>query len=253
MFTMKKNKSVETTSAIKKPLLGAILVAMPLLHAPVVLAEKAGGNAQYSLGLSIGSQGVGASVAGKTPWSLKEGDQIQWRLVVSSADIDFDSDDDIELSDIDYNDGSLSMFGVQTGLDWYPASHGWADEVFISAGLMYSDLDLDANADLSKNFSVGNAAVRPGDIDKLNAKVEHSGVRPYVSLGWGNKLSAKRGFDFHTEIGVTFPTSDADVKITANDPSGFLSAADLAAERKDLEDDFSGPVAFFSAAVTYQF
>jgi len=204
----------------------------------------------YTVGTVIGTAGLGASFSGKSSMHFVDGDQIQWRLMLGGmAADDFD---EAEFNDIEYEDSDFSAYTLQVGFDWYPFQ-GWAEPVFVSAGLLYSEAEFDGKADTDQSFTVGNTVVIPGDITALTTEVEQDGVSPYFSIGWGNKISGKRGFSFQTEIGVAIPTSDADVELRAEDPNSFLSAADLAREEKDIEEDVNGPSGFFSFSLTYQF
>jgi len=204
----------------------------------------------YSLGATLGSTGIGLTASSTTDWHWTQGDQIQWRLVISG--LSDNNNDDIEFNSTDYVKGDISLFNVQAGVDWYPF-HGWADKVFLSGGLMYTDFEFDGVADNRKSFSVGGKRVNQGDITSLRTEVEQDGFAPYISVGWGNKLQDKRGFDFQAEIGLVMPTSDPDVKVTAVDPGNFLTAKNLADERREIEDDLDGIGAFVMASVVYHF
>jgi len=63
----------------------------------------------------------------------------------------------------------------------------------------------------------------------------------------------KKGFGFQAEVGAAIPTSDADVTLSAVDPNNYLSPANLAKEKKDIEDDINGIQGFVTATVYYQF
>jgi hypothetical protein len=209
--------------------------------------------AQYSGGISIGLFGLGLSLSSKTDWSLAAGDQIQWRILASGIEGDFEGDDDVDFSGIDYNDGDFSMFSLQAGIDWYPVNAGWADEVFLSTGLMYTDLKFNGTADNSKTYFVGNTLVTPGDISSLKTETENTSVMPYVSLGWGNKITPEGGFNFHAEIGAAIPTHDSDVTLTVVDPGNFLNSSALAKEKKEIEDEIDGVMGFATATISYHF
>jgi len=209
------------------------------------------GDPRYVAGVYLGSFGLGASVSVDTDLSLISGDKIQWRTSLSGADIEDASNDDY--SDIDYNDIDVSLYALKSGVDWYPYQTGWADEVYFSVGMLYLNSEFQGSADTSKSFSVGGAEVQPGDINSLNTSVEYSGVLPYLSLGWGNKLVGKRGFDFQAEIGLAYRVSDVQVGVTADDPDGVLTAANLSAEAREIEDEMGDIQGFSSITVSYIF
>lgn len=222
-----------------------------VVHADTL--DMSSNDAQLSLGASAGVLGIGVTVTGTTDWHVKSGDRIQWRAMISGMDLEVD-DGDVELSDIEYEDTDYSITAMQLGLDWYPiASQGWTGDIFFSGGLMYVDSDFSANADMDKRFSVGSTTVNPGDIDALETEIESSGVLPYISLGWGNKITGEAGFDFMVELGLAYQLNDPDVKLVAVDPTGHLSAGDLDDEARDIEDEAGGVQAFGTITVAYHF
>jgi len=208
--------------------------------------------ARYSTGLTIGTAGFGVNGSATTNWHLSEHDQIQWRVMLSGLEADL-KDESFDIAGIDYNSGDLSLFALQGGLDWFPYASGWAEKVFFSTGLIYSDLDLDMHADTSKRISLGGTSVSSNALDSLHTKIENSQVMPYISLGWGNKITGEQGFDFQAELGIAISTRDADVKVTAKDPSNVLRAQDLVAEQKQIEDELGGATAFATIALSYHF
>lgn len=228
------------------------------LLSPLLMAEAASDNAatsrdvaEYSISVGLNSIGIGISTSGNTGWHIKEGDQIQWRAVI--AGIDADDVDNIEFDDVEYENGELKTMGFQFGLDWYPYQQGWAKQVFFSTGLLYADIEVNGTAETNKSFNIGGQQVNPGDITSLTTSLDDTDIAPYLSVGWGNKLTGRRGFKFHAELGITPSTSNADVKLTAVDPGNVLSAANLAKEKRDIEDDANGVAAFAAANVAYHF
>jgi hypothetical protein len=209
--------------------------------------------AHYSGGISITTQGLGLSLSSRTNLSLTSGDQLQWRLVASGMNVDIEGDDDVDLSGIDYDDIDISLFSLRGGLDWYPLKDGWADEVFLSTGVMFIDAEFEGTADNSQTFFVGSTLVKPGDITSLKTNIESTSFRPYLSLGWGNKITTNGGFDFQAEIGFSLLTNDPKVKLVAVDPGNFLDESSLADEKKEIEDKFDDIVGFATVTISYQF
>jgi len=231
-----------------------LFASLALAGQAVNAGESSSKNAaQYSGGITIGSLGLGLSLSSKTDWSLTAGDQIQWRILASGIEADFEGDNEVDIAGIDYDDGDFSLFSLQGGFDWYPVNNGWADEVFISTGLMYVDGEFNGTADNSKTYFVGSTQVTPGDISSLKTDIESTSIMPYLSLGWGNKITPEGGFDFQAEIGVALPTNDPDVTLTAVDPGNFLNASALATEKKEIEDEIDGVLGFATATVSYHF
>ena len=48
-------------------------------------------------------------------------------------------------------------------------------------------------------------------------------------------------------------TKDANVSLIAEDPANHLSAADLATEKKSIEDEVNGVIGFATITVSYHF
>jgi hypothetical protein len=256
LYATLKNQSNQTPSShptMPRSIFGSIIIASSLIAGSAIAAEPTNDPANYSGGIILGSMGAGLTFSAKTDWSLSNNDQIQWRLQAADLAGDFDNADDIDIAGTDYNDGDFSLFSLQTGVDWYPYASCWADEIFFSTGLIFVDGDFEATADNRKSYSVGNTAVTPGDINSLKAEIDNRGVTPYISLGWGNKITGEQGFDFHAELGLSIPNNNIDVRVSAVDPASFLSASDLRAEEKDIEDELNGYNAFAMVALSYHF
>lgn len=238
---------------------------LPVLSASVALLSLSLSTAAYSdesfatrkadvsTGLSIGAAGIGITTSSTTDWHLTGNDQIQWRVMASGIGDNLDDGDDLEIDGVEYNDGSFSVFALQGGFDWYPVSSGWADEVFVSTGLVYLANNADIYADTNKSFKVGNTVVSAGGLDSLRTEFENNQLIPYLSLGWGNKIDGTPGFDFQVELGLGVQTSDPSVKITAVDSGSVLSAGDIALQEERLEDELGGVFGFATATLSYHY
>ncbi len=208
---------------------------------------------KMAVAVSAGSLGLGITATTATDFHFRQGDRVQWRAMISGMSLGFE-DSSVEISDIEYEDTDYSIKALQLGLDWYPfTSQGWTDEIFFSGGVMYVDSDFSAKADMDKRFIVGNTTVNKGDIESFEQETESSGVLPYVSLGWGNRINGETGFDFMVELGVAYQLSDPDVKLIVVDPNGHLSQADLDKEQEEIKDDADGLQAFGTLTVAYHF
>lgn len=204
----------------------------------------------YSTGLTLGTLGAGIAFSSTTGWHLTDGDQIQWRAMVSGINGDHG---DVEIADIDYVNSDTSIYSLQLGLDWYPVKSGWAKEIFVSGGAIYENGDFKGTAKTGRTYQLGSTVVNPGDITSLKTEIDNSQLMPYLSFGWGNKIQQASGFDFQAELGFIASTDDANVKIFADDATGILSSADIAAEAKDIRDELDGVSAFATIMVSYHF
>ncbi len=228
------------------------LTLLPMMAVSALAEESQTQDARYAIGATIGTTGLGLNMSGNTDWSLRSGDQLQWRVMASGLSADFE-DDEFDFADIEYNKGDIDMFALQAGVDWFPFASGWSEKVFFSTGLLYSDIEISGSANTDKTFYVGGQQVNKGDITSLQTDIDNQALMPYLSVGWGNKITGESGFDFQAEIGLAASTSDPDVKVTAVDPSNVLSASDLAREKKEVEDEFGGAFGFATIALTYHY
>ncbi len=242
---------LKATGKTNRTAITAFALASGLLVSTGLLAED---QAKHTAGITLGPVGLGVTASGSTDFSFIADDQIQWRTGISYINADFDDDDDIEIAGIDY-EGDITATEFRGGIDWYPfGDTGWSRKVFFSGGLSVSDGELDAKADTDRRFKVGDTTVNPGDITSLRVETDGTQAMPYLSVGWGNKIDGKPGFDFQAEVGFRVPTRDYDVTLTAVDPNNVISAEDLAKERRQIEDDINQDILPFAMiGVTYHF
>ena len=230
------------TSSFQRGLAAALLMA----------ASVPGFAADYSAGLTLGSQGGGAVVSTRLPWKLMGHDQFQLRAQFAGLAGDLDDFDSVNVKGIDYDDGELSTYSAQIGLDWYPFK-SWADEIFVSGGLIWQKTDIEGNADVGDALNVGGQHLAANSLESLSLDANQQGVNPYLSVGWGNRLEAEPGFDFMMELGLIFPMRDADVSMAAVDPNQVLNAGSLARERKEVEDKLEDVQGLAMITVAYHF
>lgn len=227
---------------MKFPLI-ALSTALTLSSVTASAAEQAAGITANSLGLGITYSRV--LIDGSNG-----GEQLQLRTSYAGAEVE--NEDDIEISDIDYEIDADSS-GVQLGLDWFPFNGKYTKSVFISGGLTYANIDVDGRSERFQVYNVGGQTVAPSDDVTLNTEIDYEGFAPYLSVGWGNRLHQNRNWYLQTELGLTAPLDDTEVKLTATDPNNVLTAEQIAAERAQLEDDVDGLGLFGSVSITYRF
>ncbi len=199
----------------------------------------------HALGSSLNSYGLGAF------YTYKFDDRLHLRAALHGLAAE---DVDAEFSGVDYEgDSDSAALGLM--LDWYPLSVGWKRKLFISAGVMAVEAEYDASAEakLGEEFFVGGVAVNSNNLAGLDLNIEHERqVVPYIGLGWGNKTAGDSGFAWVTQIGLIH-LDDPTVTLTANDPDGVLSEANLHAEREAIIDDEGGVSGFLSIGLSYHF
>ena len=221
------------------------------LSAPVLSQKTDSENENnFSVGVGLNNYGLSLSGSAKTGWHLVDGDQIQTRVALSGFDAD--NVDDIEFSGIEY-EGDVTAVAVSAGIDWFPFQGKFAEQIFFATGLHFFDAEADLESDESGDFYVGDQRITRASNTEINTKVEHSGAAPYLSVGWGNRISSNSNWAFSVELGVTQALSDADVFVTELNGGTTISQANLDKERMEIEDDANGAVGFFNIGVSYRF
>ncbi len=198
-----------------------------------------------SAGLNVGLFGTGAYVAGDTGWSFGEEDKIRWRASLSKID---ESVKNERVSDNKYS-GDIKSTGGKIGLDWYP----FTNQFFVSGGVASFDREFDLKITPQKDFTIGNQQVVVADKVGLKTKLDHSSIVPYVSIGLGNRSKIESGFAIFGEVGVMFPTDDADVSLSLTGNNGIVSNEDIAIERRDIEDDLNKAQLVATFGIGYHF
>lgn len=205
----------------------------------------------YSLGLELGSYGMGIGVSGKSALS----DQVQWRLSgggASFSDSSFD-ESEAEIDNVSYDrDFDIDVSTIKAGYEWYPMNSGLASNIFIAGGVAYSNEEFSAKSDTDKQQTIGSTTTTPGDGRQIQVDVERTTVLPYASLGWGNRITNGSGFSFRAELGVTKALQDYDVTLKSVGGTS-ISQADLDAEKRSIEDELEKSNSFFSLGVSYVF
>jgi hypothetical protein len=158
---------------------------------------------------------------------------------------------DIEESGISY-DAKLNLFNVSTLVDYHP----WQKSGFrLTGGLVFQDNNIEGtgkatNGGTTININGTDYPINPGDTVKTKISLPNS-VAPYLGIGWGNAVKPGNRWGFSANLGVMFAGSPK-VELTA---PGYIPAADVEAERKQLQDDLDWlsiyPV--LSLGLSYQF
>ena len=217
-----------------------------LITVSALLATASSHAANYSAGVSLGSTGLGANFSLKNDLQFRSNDQVQTRLQISGLNVD--DIDDIKYRGIRY-EGDVDSHTARATMDWFP----FTNRFFVSAGVDYSNYDVSLTADSTRIYDIGQHTVNKGDNVTTSLDIDDKGFSPYLGIGWGNRIGQENGFSFLAELGVLIPTGDADVDFSVNDPGNTVSAADIAAEKKQIEDDLEGLSAVASVGVTYHF
>jgi len=158
----------------------------------------------------------------------------------------YDYDRTETVSDIRY-DFDLKLKSISLFADWHPFGSAFR----FTAGLMSNGNELSGSS-VSDSLDIGNGTYVDVGLD---AKLDFDSAAPYLGVGWGNALSAGKGWGFNVDLGVMFQGA-GNVSLTPTGPGAvFVDPADVAAEEQNFEDDIKNykyyPV--FSFGVSYKF
>ncbi|RLJ18041.1 hypothetical protein DJ030_12535 [bacterium endosymbiont of Escarpia laminata] len=159
----------------------------------------------------------------------------------------FNYDYSYTLDDTDY-DLTLDLQTISLLADWHPFDSGFR----VSAGLMSNNNELTGRAlPVGGSLNIGGTDYDVG----LDAIIGFNSTAPYLGIGWGNAISADKGWGFNLDVGVLFQGSP-EVSLTPfGADAGIVDADDLAAEVQRVESDLENfkyyPVV--SLGVSYKF
>jgi len=219
-----------------------------LLGAGLLLGAVQAEGRDYSGALKVSTLGLGVEVATEVC------SKTNFRLGFNN----YSKDETTTESGVNYN-ADLTLMTFSGLFDYHP----WDGIFRVSGGLMYNGNEIDLKGNLA---GVGTTAVEIGGTtynftaaDSINASLDFRKVAPYVGIGWGNSLAENKKWGFLFDIGAVFQGDpDVDYNVNVNTPgiSTATLAADIAAEKKQLEDDISGVPAVYplvSLGVSYKF
>jgi len=151
------------------------------------------------------------------------------RVGINALDVDFDE----EFDDIEY-DAGVDFSSVSALVDW----HIFNDNFRISGGVISMDHKIDIDATPTGPEDIGGVPYNAAEIGTLSGDIEVDDLAPYVGIGWGDPMDPGKRWGFYCDFGVAF-TNAPDVDLSANGTKAADPAfqANLAKERKDIEDD----------------
>jgi len=139
-----------------------------------------------------------------------------------------------EIDDVEYDIG-LDFSSFSALVDW----HVFDGSFRITGGVvsMNHELDLEGTGPAAETVEIGDGTYTWATVGTLSGSVEVDDLAPYVGIGWGDLLSAKKNWGFYCDFGVVF-TGSPDVKLTNIGGTGAPGLpADLAKERDDIKDE----------------
>lgn len=126
-------------------------------------------------------------------------------------------------------EGTLLSLGLMA--DFFPFSNGF----FVSGGLRLNGNKIDVTATPGSSVTLGSTTYTPAEIGHLDGKVDFNEVAPYLGLGWRGPVFGSKNVILSVEAGAMFQ-GDANTSLTCTGPVCSAIEADLAAERRDIEN-----------------
>lgn len=217
--------------------------AILLLVVSVLLLSGAG--CADSGGLAISGKAGTLGLGGELTTAVTS--NVNARVGLNTLDFDYDD----EFEDVEYDVG-LDFSSFSALVDW----HVFNDSFHLTAGLLSLDHELGLDATPTTSQDIGGTSYSPSEIGTLSGSAEIDGVAPYIGIGWGDPMDPDKRWGFYLDLGVAF-TESPDVSLSANGTmaSDPVFQANLAKERKDIEDDLE-PFKFYpviSLGLYYRF
>jgi hypothetical protein len=180
-------------------------------------------------GLAIGGKASTLGLGGELATGIT--DNMNARVGMNILDFDLD---DMEIDDVEYDIG-LDFSSFSALVDW----HVFDGSFRITGGVVSMDheLDLEGTGASGETVDIGDGTYDWADIGILSGSAGIDKLAPYVGIGWGDLLSAKKRWGFYFDLGVVF-TGSPDVTYTATGAGTTPGLpADLAKERDDIKEE----------------
>lgn len=175
-------------------------------------------------GIGISTLGAGADIG------YKFNDYFGIRINVNYFEWDFDSD----YGGVDYDLGAnLASGGLLA--DYHPFGGGF----HLTGGVYYNGNTLDLVAQSSGGtVTIGNTTYTSAQAGRVSGDVEYNEIAPYLGIGYDIEIT--ENLDFGLDAGFLFH-GEPDASLSS---SGVVTAADLRAEERDLEDALDDLLAY---------
>lgn len=135
--------------------------------------------------------------------------------------------------DVDY-DYDLNLSNITAVLDWHPFEGSFR----LSGGLLINNNSVDADAEATATYTIGDETYTATDLGTLTGKIEFNKVSPYFSFGWDTSADMDKGLGFIAELGIVLQGSPT-VDLEADGPikTNPIFQDNLIKEEQELQDD----------------
>ncbi|MEO7496768.1 MAG: hypothetical protein ABIT83_01545 [Massilia sp.] len=186
-------------------------------------------HAEVGVTVGLGTTGLGAHL------SIPVQPNLNTRVGINAAHYNFAD----KSGSVDY-DYKFKLQTVDVLADWFPMDGGFR----VTGGLVYNGNKFEAHGKPAAGggYEVNGTNYASG-AGSINGGIEFRKAAPYLGIGWGNAVAKDSGWGFSSDLGVLFQGSP---KNTLTNTGCTLTSAvcaklatDLAAERKNFDDDSS--------------
>lgn len=187
--------------------------------------------ADIAIGAGVGTLGYGVHVAA----SMTDFIAVRFNANFGEMDVPGAGLLSSSLGGIDYDiDASFATYGLIA--DFHPLALSPIGAGFVlSGGIYYNNNEFDFTASPTVSVDIGGETLTAGNriIGKMSFDTEWA---PYLGLGYDGTFQGFVPVSFFLTGGVLFQGSPS---VSLTETSGFISAAALAAEAQQIEDDAS--------------
>jgi hypothetical protein len=202
------------------------------------LASMGANAADFSLGGRLGLSGAGVEA------SARFSQHVSVRAHVTGLKYSLD----YEYDGIEYEiEPNLTIGSLL--LDVHPM--GGLFRVTLGGAAYNGKFNISATPSPGYSYQIGNNTYTNTQIGTLNGEIEYQKVVPYVGVGWDFGARKSSGFGVTVDLGVFFRGKPDDVTLTTT--GGVVSAANLALEADNIEDDTAGYHPSLAVGLYYRF
>jgi hypothetical protein len=207
--------------------------------------------AQVTVGVQVGSPGIGGGVA----WGF--GGDVAVRITGSALPAVTRS----ERAGGNRYEARLELGSVGGLIDWHPAGNGFR----LSTGALYDGnrVEGDSEPSIAGNYTIGNLQLPASLVGTLHGRIDFPTVAPYAGVGWGIAPRSGPGWGASVDFGVAY-LGRPNVTLTPEPPPGSILnnpvalaalAPALALEESRIEQKIDGYRYFpvLSVGVAYHF
>ncbi|MDX8397465.1 MAG: hypothetical protein R8K49_04000 [Mariprofundaceae bacterium] len=146
----------------------------------------------------------------------------------------FNYNKNITDTDLTY-EAKLKLRSVGLLADIYP----FAGKFRITGGAYYNGNKLTMTGrPTAGNITINNVNYTTAQLGTVKSTIDFNKFAPYVGIGWGDAISSGSPFGFSFELGALY-MGKPKTSITATGPSAAAAAADIAVEKKKLDDSMN--------------